>query len=474
MSKLFLFSIGGTGSRVLRALTMLMASGLNLKTKQIIPIIIDPDLGNYDLTRTIEALDHYNAIGSSLANQRKGFFKTEIKNIFSSQNPYRMTFNEVSGKRFNEYIGYTRLDATNKAFADLMFSNDHLELNMEVGFKGNPNLGSIVLNQFQQNNDFKKFALEFSQGDRIFIISSIHGGTGAAGFPLLLKNILNADSETPNSQLIKNSVIGAVTVLPYFKLRSGQIKSEDFISKTKAALEYYQKNVNPRLNSLYYIGYKHHTKSYLNKPGGNQQHNPAHFVEMAAALSIYDFLSQGKDQLEPRGNRFLEFGANESNHGITFDQLDDQTLNWIRKPLCQYTLFSKFIDLHIDNSIGKQPWGNRGNEKNRFGKGYLNHDFFKRIKDFNEHYKVWLKEMESNSPSFSPFNLAVNEGNISSFVKHKPADKKPYFKDNFVLFDDYLNKCERNTDISGLYKDDKFTALMFNATEQFLTKHFKI
>ena len=43
MSKLYVFGIGGTGSRVLRALTMLLASGVKCDAEKIVPIIIDPD-----------------------------------------------------------------------------------------------------------------------------------------------------------------------------------------------------------------------------------------------------------------------------------------------------------------------------------------------------------------------------------------------------------------------------------------------
>lgn len=45
MSKLFLFAVGGTGARVLRSFTMLIASGLQGfdSSTEIVPIIIDHD-----------------------------------------------------------------------------------------------------------------------------------------------------------------------------------------------------------------------------------------------------------------------------------------------------------------------------------------------------------------------------------------------------------------------------------------------
>lgn len=56
MSKLYLFGIGGTGSRVIRSLTMLLASGVDPGVDRIIPVLIDPDLSNGDLTRTVNLL----------------------------------------------------------------------------------------------------------------------------------------------------------------------------------------------------------------------------------------------------------------------------------------------------------------------------------------------------------------------------------------------------------------------------------
>lgn len=66
MSKLYVFGIGGTGSRVLRSLTMLLASGVECKADTIVPIIIDPDDSGADKTRTIDLMNQYMAIRGKL------------------------------------------------------------------------------------------------------------------------------------------------------------------------------------------------------------------------------------------------------------------------------------------------------------------------------------------------------------------------------------------------------------------------
>ncbi len=67
MAKLYVFGIGGTGARVLRSFTMMMAAGVNMGADKIVPIIIDPDASNADLTRTVALMNIYRAIHSSLS-----------------------------------------------------------------------------------------------------------------------------------------------------------------------------------------------------------------------------------------------------------------------------------------------------------------------------------------------------------------------------------------------------------------------
>ena len=63
--KTFVFGIGGTGARVLRSLTLLLASGVECKST-IVPVIIDPDLNNGDLTRTVSLMQRYATVRNAL------------------------------------------------------------------------------------------------------------------------------------------------------------------------------------------------------------------------------------------------------------------------------------------------------------------------------------------------------------------------------------------------------------------------
>ena len=177
MSKLYVFGIGGTGARVLKSLTMLLAAGVECGVDAIVPIIIDRDLSNKDLSRTKLLIENYIKV-NKVAEAKKGFFNTKIKLL---NNELFLQLNDNTQK-FDDFIGRNTMSTENQALMDMLFSKETLNLDMAAGFQGNPNIGSVVLNQFDDNDVFKAFANDFQDGDKIFIISSIFGGTGASGF----------------------------------------------------------------------------------------------------------------------------------------------------------------------------------------------------------------------------------------------------------------------------------------------------
>ena len=130
----------------------------------------------------------------------------------------------------------------------MMFSDDQLNTKMDIGFVGSPNIGSVALNEFKDSEEFRQFSNVFQKNDRIFVVSSIFGGTGAAGYPIIVKNIRNAgnNAQINNRGNLRDARIGALTVLPYFNVQQDEnspISRADFISKTKSALFYYHDNL---------------------------------------------------------------------------------------------------------------------------------------------------------------------------------------------------------------------------------------
>lgn len=498
MSKLFLFAIGGTGSRVIKSLTMLMASGVKLDgVSEVIPIIIDPDSSNGDLTRTVDILKEYKSIWKKTnfpSNPDNDFFKTKISSLdeLGDDNKFvsdTFTF-DIDGVKteiFRDFIGYSELTKTNKALINGLFSDSNLNADMQVGFKGNPNIGSVVLNKFKDSTFFTKFAANFQQDDRIFIISSIFGGTGAAGFPLILKNIREADNSVPNHAYLRSSPIGAVTVLPYFgvdKAGNSTIDSNTFTSKTIAALKYYADNIcdNKSINALYYIG-DNQSNDQTASDGSINQKNNAHFVELAAALSIVDYasipvleLQFNTDQNQVVSPKYFEYGLKSATDDIRFSHLSNHTYSLIAAPLTRYSLFKTYMDFHYDESCAKSNMAHIYNGNNKISKQDLDQRLLGSIKAFNEHFEIWIKEMEKSTVSFSPIDISLNDVNIYNQVKGKPVKPGMFNRlKNGVGIENFrnkLNSAEPNFD--HLESPKKLFALFSKVTEDIVINEIQI
>ncbi|MEE0912407.1 MAG: hypothetical protein U0L67_08160 [Paludibacteraceae bacterium] len=480
MANLYVFAIGGTGSRVLRSLTMLLAAGVKCE-HNIVPIIIDPDDSAADLTRASELMKKYASIRNKLSftdNVENRFFQTEIKQIVPN---FRLPLSNTRDVEFKDYMGFDSMSEANRAFLSVLFSNDNMTADMKVGFKGNPNIGSVVLNQISDSKEFIEFANNFKQGDKIFIVSSIFGGTGASGFPLLLKT-LRSNKALPMFALINDANIGACTVLPYFGVvqdDNSAIDSSTFISKAKAALEYYNKNIsgNNSIDYLYYIGDAKRT-NYENSEGGTTQSNDAHWVELCAALAILDFDGLSK----PDFTVHKEYGIEQDVTEITFSQLCGKTKSKIQRPLIQLYLFYKhFVEKCLnEKEYLKQPWG----KDNGYQESFFASDFVESLQNFflnkqnqeekkrNYSFSRWLEEITSNDRKFKPFILEGDDPiqSVEGFaVKYSFFGSKSY-----SLITGILNDKAKDIKARENSQEQKLLDLYFSTTAKVVEEKMNI
>jgi len=497
MSKLYVFGIGGTGARVLKSLTMLLAAGVDCGVDTIVPVIIDRDMSNKDLSRTKLLIEDYISVNRiSVTNGRNKFFKTKFS-LLAGNLCLQLRDNT---QRFEDFIGRNTMTTENKALVDMLFSEKTLKLDMTEGFQGNPNIGSVVLNQFENSNVFEAFANDFKQGDKIFIVSSIFGGTGASGFPLLRKivqtpNVNDADGRNlQNWGLVNKAQIGAISVLPYFivgqSVEESQVDSDTFIDKTRAALSYY-KTEDKRIDTMYYIADKR-TTTYEHHRGGDLQKNNAHFVEMAAAMAILDFVNPEK--LAENINRdnedrisqttYKEFGINADKSEITFSDLADETRKLIVNPLSRFLLFAKYMGYTVvkkdingreelivekinKNDIFKKEYKHQPYARNRFSDGFRSVDAIKKLESIQIRYFEWLLEMEDQNRKFSPFNLL--SANCMDFIKGNmgSATKKGFPYKNWAIMDNELNSLAPEID-RALETENSFLELFYRVTENLI------
>lgn len=315
MTNLYVFAIGGSGERVLRSLVMILSAGVSIGADRIIPVIIDNDEESYALKKCLETIDYYNStpakdgkMGANscyecLSEDNKvwgSFFHTKIDQPIVLMQAGRAIGN------LNKIIGPLDSDNQNMKLIseerDLLFSQDDLCMPLNVGFVGNPNIGSIVLNSLSfQDDKFSDIIEHISSNDGVFVIGSLFGGTGAAGLPLVINTFNQIGDKRP--------VLGAGALLPYFTFGEADktvhiidtnkwdVDSSTFDVKTRAALMYYDVYMcqTNNLDYMYYAG-DDLRDAYQHYVGGKDQINPANRVELMMALSVVDFSKKGHSE----------------------------------------------------------------------------------------------------------------------------------------------------------------------------------
>ena len=481
MNRLFLFCVGGTGSRVLKSLLMLLASGVEINAHEIIPIIIDPDQDNGDVERTIRLLNFYQSVQNSTASDRSQFFKAKIRSLGTSReagsvgNPFKMNIAGIGdshGKTFRDFIQFNSLEPATKSFLELFYHEEkNLNSDLTVGFKGNPHMGSIVLNTLTDSADFNQLVATITAEDRIFIVSSIFGGTGAAGFPLLVKNIRQPDEKFIGKKAVLGQVpLGALSVLPYFGVArkdTSAINKDTFIAKTKSALAYYNSSLQD-IDAMYYLG-DQISKDFDNHEGQAAQKNDAHFIEVAGALAIIDFMSLDKENIKV-APKFKEFGINEtsSNTPITFPLLGSRSKTTLARPLSQlfYTIYhlENRMEYNMKDAHCVHTKGNPNVGSARLEISLLSSDFYQNnLAYFIQAFEEWLQELQRNN--FSPFSFETSE--LQHLIQNIQQEKKGVLfksdKWDFNEFNDALNEAEKA--MGGLTAPQKLLALYSKATE---------
>ncbi len=479
MARLFIFGIGGTGARVLRSLTMLMASGVKLGVDEVVPILIDPDAGNADLTRATSLLNDYASIKKYLTQPNGNkFFGTGITNVTTN---YYMELKDTSSMKFADYIGLKTMDEASRSMTEMLFSGENLDSDMKVGFKGNPNVGSVVLNQLVGSDAFQGFESLFSAGDKIFIINSIFGGTGASGFPLLLKILRESTpKDYAKASVVASSVIGAVTVLPYFTIKAAdesksRINSSTFLSKAKSALAYYEENIyeNKQIDQLYFIGDDMMSEPYENNEGGPDQKNNAHLVEMMAATAIVDFSKVDGDTRPGRpcskelGLKVMD--GDDDPTVITFNNFHDGLRDMLFAPMVEFAMMANVFHYRLDDVKGSSL---DANQKGEFA-DIFSSAFMKGLRSFLECYRDWLAEMEGNVRSLKLFCLDSAKDPFMLVTGIAPKKSGMFARKGYNLLFHQLALAARH--MTKVKRDDPsaFMEMYFLAMRELVTNKFK-
>lgn len=503
MSRLFLFAIGGTGARVVRSLTMQLAAGIDGldSNTEIIPLIIDYDVANGDKSRALNALVtyaqiHYKLYADGVSNGKlyaDNFFMTRITSLNkmgtilpSTDADFQINFGVAGGShtfedelnlsamninpglRMTEDLIHTLYDDSGRDQAEA-----ELKLDLNKGFKGNPNIGSVVFHKLKEHIAFKQFENAYAAGDKVFIVSSIFGGTGSSGFP----EIVNAIRDSHIGAL-PNATIGAAVVLPYFALQpmgqnaiangdTGAIDASSFNAKTRAALGFYAQGLNNKVNSLYYIGDTEQDQ-YVYSEGQVDQKNEAHIVEFLTASAILDFMKVPGHSI---GHQALEFAVIDDKIGQSM-QLTDFHQPMHDLLLDNLTVFAMAARFYREVLCGDRE---KIESKETF---YIHYDLSTKLGrdvflDFEKFiaegtntndwgFYPWLEELNNHKHKLKFFNMKVQtpeikDDDLRQILAHKKIEVKYGFnpvKDSSIL--DAIN----NESKKGPYTEEHFFTVL--------------
>ena len=482
MNKLFLFAIGGTGERVVNSLVMLLAAGMETKS-EIIPVFFDTDIDSKALDRAITIIDRYVKIHKQLTrfdHYSMPFFNTAIPSV------EKMVVDGGQVETLHDLIDEINLLQAGKDELKLLFSDKNLEMPLNMGFIGNPNIGSVALNYLLEGRSYTDIQSRIHDGDKIFIISSIFGGTGAAGFPLLLNKLRNDKNIGGKDSKI---TVGGATILPYFEFIHQQangtplldeykenIDSGTFTAKTKAALMYYDAYIKDNgLSSLYYLGDDKQRSVYKKVLGGIHQDNPANFIELLTALSILHFDKNAKPFSETNRTNFYNYALmlSQDSKNLNLNSISSKDYD-LKTALVSFHLFKLIWEKFLENYINMQAtWAVKsGFDSNK----YQHHHLSETLKSFFISYQEWKDELNNinHGRRFNYYNDTQNTFNektitehfspdISKKVKHKFWEKEKYTIDPCIL--NSMNKVEGKSKDGDYSEDESVVFAMYCISE---------
>ena len=418
MAKIFVFGIGGTGERVIRSLTMLMASGAQaFDGHEVYPVIIDYDQANEDKKRTVRLLQNYmevhnaafqrHSASSDIKGQVGQFFAAHLRNMAGLENfvfPFKPA---APNEKFRDYIGFGQLAGntlnTQRLLESLYDKSDRpdteLNLDMTVGFKGNPNIGSVVFHTISDTNEFRTFInlYDSQKDDKVIIIGSLFGGTGASGIPEIVKAVR---AKKPDAN------IATILVMPYFapiEKEGGAIKASRFNSKTKAALNYYKDSgLMSQINRVYYAGDPTLTRIPYSE-GGVTQRNNANLIEFISALMIEHFVSDNNGASPNNKDKEFKFSLDANlvvipgqkvKERFFMSDFDKVSLRRVLSPMATLAIGLKLHHDEVQTAKAKKKDFYKFlhiNEKEENGELDM---LRKKLDSFYNEYKEWLKELD--------------------------------------------------------------------------------
>lgn len=302
MKEVFAIGVGGTGAKCVEALTHMHACGLLAEgdgtSARLGVFLVEPDQQSALLARAQTAVKRYAAMRTAIGRGADQFARGELRD-YGHWSPLGNASGAMSlDQVFPKAVLRTQAPALASLF-DCLFPPEEQSVDLEVGFRGRPPIGSAVMSRvnlekeaqvglWQQMLSDIQTAAGSGDAPVIHLFGSVFGGTGASGVPTLgqlLKNWLK-------QQGLSRVQVQASLLLPYFDFDGSadddtgvHAESRNFQLNTDAALQYLSTSGEACFDRVYLIGSDIKAR-YGFSIGGVSQSNDAHLVELLATLGL--------------------------------------------------------------------------------------------------------------------------------------------------------------------------------------------
>lgn len=415
----YFISIGGSGARVLEALTHLCVAGL-LPNKEheghLYAMSIDPDEANGNLTRTRELLKSVEEFQSVDVGRNTPLLKTPIK----LAEPFIWNPAQV-GQNLDNILAYPVYEGkpVSKLYEALYTEKERTTV-LDQGFRGRPSIGAAVMakkglaaaaKESAWQNLITAVKHDIKTGDgsvQIFLAGSVFGGTGAAGLPTiarLLREIFPAECKSGQVR------IGGVLLLPYFSFSPTEeekkeselfASADNFLTNTKAALRYYDETAGSGYDDMYFIGDETMLPISKFSVGAGTQCNNAHIIDLFAAMAAVHFYYGHTGRNSYRISRGQDNAFRWSD--LPDVQMKDGSTVSVRERLVQFTRFI-FAYLHIVKPVLQDlEDGRKSANGYPWYKDFFQQDNIKvgaaEVQSFDEYAKsfvTWLNQVEHSA-----------------------------------------------------------------------------